>query len=138
MDDFKEFIIRKNLVPKEKATFYLLWINRFLKFENIQDLSKANIDEKQINNFANNLEKNHEEWQVNQARYALRLFMFFQSHNHLDTNAPNTKPAVDQWKNLAAEMVKVLRLRHLAKSTENTYLYWLRMFYVYLHFRGRF
>ena len=35
MDDFKEFIIRKNLVPKEKATFYLLWINRFLKFENI-------------------------------------------------------------------------------------------------------
>ena len=105
MDAFEKFIIRKNLVSREKASFYLLWVNRFLKFGNNQNSGKANIDEKQINTFTNHLAKNHEEWQVKQARYALRLFLFFQSQTILSVTSSNLKPAIEQWKNLAAEMV---------------------------------
>ena len=132
MDAFKEFIVRKNLVSREKASFYQLWVNRFLEFGNNQNSGKTNIDEKQINIFTNHLANNHEEWQVKQARYALRLFLFFQSQTILSETSSKLKPATEQWKNLADEMVRIVRLRHLAKSTEDTYLYWLRMFYSFL------
>ena len=71
--------------------------------------------------------KKHEEWQVNQADTALRLYDYFLSQTPLP-NTGDPSPDKESWRSLEEKMREALRLRHRSFSTEKTYLLWLRNF----------
>ena len=63
---------------------------------------------------------------------ALRLYIFHLSKQDHSKEAALTSATSQQWKIAADEMIKVLRLKHRAMSTEKIYKYWLRQFHVYI------
>ena len=77
--------------------------------------------------FLNEMAKNHEEWQVRQADYALRLYDFFLSRNGKEPPAGSSNRE-EEWARVEEEACKALRLRQRSLATEKTYLSWLRQF----------
>ncbi|MEJ5301325.1 MAG: integron integrase [Thermodesulforhabdaceae bacterium] len=73
------------------------------------------------------MEKKYEEWQVNQADTALRLYDYFLSQTSLPKTG-DMSPDKESWRSLEEKMREALRLRHRSLSTEKTYLLWLRNF----------
>ena len=78
------------------------------------------------------LAKTKEDWQVSQAREALRLYHFYlaQATNASDVNCSESD-AASAWKGIAQQMQEALRLRHRSIRTENSYMTWLRSFYTF-------
>lgn len=131
MDYFKQFIVTRSLVPEKKLPYYLIWVRKFSAFHKYDPEGLPLVSEAAVAPFLDELAKNHETWQVEQAGEALRLLMFFQSQKHPAKSVDKASAA--KWHQSADEMVKALRLRHRSPKTEKSYLRWLRKFYAYLH-----
>jgi len=72
------------------------------------------------------LTKIREEWQVKQSDQALRLYLYFlsrMSHHPIPTTDTGKL-----WEQSLENMVKVLRLKHMALNSEKTYITWCRQF----------
>jgi len=123
---FKEFLLGKRVIREKRVPYYVNWVSRF------QEFSKMNpgegFSESQISRFLRAMEKTHEEWQVKQAREAVDLYRF-----HLRTISAGDRPghngSAEAWKRAGDELVRMLRLKHRARSTEKTYVGWVRDFY---------
>ena len=108
-----------------QVPYCVSWVSRFFAYHSKKPGDA--VDQKEIDIFTHNLSKTYEEWQVNQAREAIRLYLFFsskapQKHSH------GKEDSKEKWDQANDEMLKALRLRHRSLSTEKTYLYWIRMF----------
>jgi len=127
MQDFLVFLADTKQVPEKQRDFYLHWVRRYCSFAGSRP--EEGIDQDACRRFLQQLERNKEPWQVQQAKEALALYRHF-----IDTRAQQSSPrssAVDQtWKQAAEETVRILRLKHLSLSTEKSYLSWLRRFYL--------
>ena len=76
-------------------------------------------------------DKSCEDWQVNQAREAIRMYNYFLDRQN--RVSPTGHTSNDQeWKTATDEMFSILRLKHRALATERSYLGWLREFYKFL------
>lgn len=115
----------KNCSHQEQVgvPYYIKWVSECSNFlrEPIQNIIST--DRKQ--RFLKELSKNHEDWQVKQADYALRLYNFFLSRGQQSEQASLSGRA-DEWRKLEEGAHKALRL--LSLNTEKTYLAWLRHF----------
>lgn len=79
------------------------------------------------------MEKDHETWQVLQAKEAVRLYNYFKNTNKLKEIQNNSHLSSSQsWQRVEEETVKALRLRHRSYRTEKSYIGWLRSFSSYL------
>jgi len=129
MKDFKRYLISKNIVPKKQLHYYLNWIAQLYAF--CQADIGTTVESEQITQYLKQLSKNLEDWQVQQASDAINLYFFYLRRKAVLENTIEAGPA-DLWKLRADEMVKILRLKHRATSTEKTYMAWLRSFYRFL------
>ncbi len=130
LQPFQNYLLTRRLVPEKKVSFYLHWVERFIAHGAKSGYQPS--DSNRAEPFLDLLAKSKEEWQVKQAREALRLSHFFLtkpadcSHlRHLDSD--------QAWRSAADEMRQALRLRHRALTTEKTYLQWLRAFYQFVN-----
>jgi len=138
---FENFVADRNLVPEKYRPFYLRWIRRFLQSEfNLQELAEKD----KVVCFLDQLERDGsvEEWQVKQAEQAVKLY--------LDVFLPEDgrgRPPVDERGDsgvglepaatkAVAEMRKLLRLRHYAYRTEQTYMEWISRYLEYVTAQG--
>lgn len=69
MDNFRNYLESKRIIPKKQVHFYEAWILQFFKFVNKQPTDK--ITPKEVESFLKHLSKRKEEWQVNQAEEAI-------------------------------------------------------------------
>jgi integron integrase len=81
----------------------------------------------QKNQFLSHMAKSYEDWQVKQADTALRLYDYFLSRKQKGPSSESGGSDGD-WLTAEEKMRTAMRLRHLAYSTEKTYLLWLRSF----------
>ena len=129
MKKFENYIKKTNIIPENRIPYYLNWVlNCYTSLgKQVRDSLKSN----EVNNFLHKLGRDHEDWQVRQAKDAINLYLFFRSK---ETSLKPIKScgSETEWKNVGNLMVKALRLRHRSPSTEKTYLSWLRRFYKYL------
>ncbi|MDW7773712.1 MAG: phage integrase N-terminal SAM-like domain-containing protein [Desulfobulbaceae bacterium] len=121
---------RKGLVPEKKLVFYVHWVSSFLSYCEKQGCSPA--DNSRLKPFLHLLAKSKEEWQVDQAREALRLFHFFQSDRNGREQSVDSMDSQNAWRSIGEQMRESLRLRHRSLRTEKSYMQWLRSFYLYL------
>ncbi|MGE5238068.1 MAG: integron integrase [Chloroflexota bacterium] len=131
--DFQEFLSRKQHVPDKRLPYYLRWVSRFHEF-----CFRRNIDgdgKDSIAVYLQDLARDHEEWQVQQAKEAVRLYRYFKS---LQASLPAEKDQAEGqplWQSVEDEAVRALRLRHRSYRTEQSYLHWLRRFGAYTGFK---
>jgi integron integrase len=134
MSDFKNFLLKNKLVSPKRVSFYLHWVSSCLK--SADSKTGDQIPDEKITAFLSKLSSKKEQWQVNQAQYAIQLYLYFTSaQSQITKNGTDTDL---QWKNIAKATTNALRLKHRSMSTEKTYLYWLRLFYKYLQGKSPF
>jgi hypothetical protein len=125
VERFRSYLSSKQIIPEKKLDYYLSWVIQFYDFCDKPLYNEVSADE--IDAFLKHLARSREEWQVNQASEAIQLFIYFnrreyqgQAKADLDSNT--------QWKAVAQDMVRMLRLKHRSLSTEKSYIGWLRSF----------
>lgn len=122
---FKDYLIGKAVVREKYVSYYLKWVAdcySFLDKSNAEILSREDKEQ-----FLKRLAKTNEDWQVNQADNALRIYGYFlSSKDKADSKKDNVTGG--QWISLETKTREALRLRHRSYSTEKTYLIWLRAF----------
>jgi integron integrase len=128
---FERYLADKRIVPEKKVSYYVHWVSRFLTF--CKKAKVTSTDDRQVEPFLQKLAKSNEEWQVNQAREALRLFFYYTSHAEEESaDRVMSVEAKTAWQQTADRMREALRLRHRSLRTEKSYLQWLRSFYAFL------
>jgi integron integrase len=139
--------VEEHRVDPDHARFYLRWVKAFLNHQPDKPLEKRSRED--IESFLKSLvgQPNIKDWQVSQARYALRLLY--------EQFLPNYRPAVSAATNIKFSpagskqsfrdevipgeverrygailqaMTTEIRARHYSYRTEQTYLDWVRRF----------
>jgi len=131
--DFQDFLVRSQQLPEKRIPFSLRWISRFHEFCSRQHLD--GMGREAIASYLQDLAKDHEDWQVQQAKEAVRLYRYFKGlPEAIRTEQPhaNGKAA---WQPVEDEIVRALRLRHRSYRTEQSYRQWLKRFGAYLGFK---
>ena len=118
LKEFKEYLLQQGEVKANQIPYYLKWIGNCYAFFNDSDSTLLSSDQKK--QFLTYLAKNHEDWQVNRADTALRLYNYFLSKK-LKTSIP-TNRSLENWITVEKKLREALRLRHRSYSTEKTYL----------------
>jgi integron integrase len=124
-DHFRKYLLGNTHVSSKYIPYYLKWISECYSFHDSPKDHRITSDQKQ--QFLAHLAKTHEDWQVKQADYALRLYHYFLSRIHKEASA-SSSGFDKEWNSLEEETVKALRLRHRSIRTEKTYVGWLRQF----------
>lgn len=123
--DFREFLLNKQHIPEKKVAYYLRWVALYDAY--CQQHGLQGQSSEAVTSFATDLAKEHESWQVLQAKEAVRLFIYFTGKGQ--EKAAEKGSAEEQgWAEVDDLMVKALRLRHRSYSTEQTYRSWVRRF----------
>jgi integron integrase len=123
--NFESYLSNKKQIKDKYVPYYLKWVSHCYNYLNESIENKLTSD--QIREFLRHLSKNNEDWQVNQADYALRLYQFFLSRGKKDKQV-NVAGNLDEWKELEDETRNMLRLKHRSLNTEKTYIGWLCRF----------
>jgi hypothetical protein len=129
MEDFANYLISKQFVSKKVSHFYRLWVINL--YDYIGKKPGKTLENSDIDRYINYITKSRMEWQVRQAQEAIRLYQYYleRPQNKSTSIKDDIKT---QWKTVASETVKILRLKQLALQTERTYMHWLRKFYRFI------
>ena len=125
LSDFKAYLTSKSVVKDKYIPFYLKWISDCYSFHDESDSTPLDKERKQ--KFLRHIAKTVEDWQVNQADNALRLYEYYLTsrNDKIDGISKNDEGS---WSLLEKHTREALRLRQRSYSTERTYITWLRSF----------
>jgi integron integrase len=126
MNDFRNYLFRKGIATEKNASFYQMWVSKYLDFHESGAQNVADIDD--IDQFISTLRENYSDWQLNQANEAVRAYFLFKTRD-TKLSLSQDRSTRAQWKQVADEMVRMLHLKQRSLSTEKAYLSWLRRFY---------
>lgn len=135
LEEFGEFLLRRQIVPERNAKYYVGWVRRFL--EEVPD-PKLALGER-IDGYIEGLKASGrlEEWQVEQAERAIRVYFHsFRNGAGLEVR-PLSSVATDPDGRVEAGPVleaarNALRAKHYSYRTEQTYVDWIGRFLEYL------
>lgn len=74
------------------------------------------------------LQRQCQDWQIKQARQALRLYRYFLGSQQDKSQPLPGEPTRMAWRELSEKVQRVMRLQHKSLQTEKTYLMWRRRF----------
>jgi hypothetical protein len=118
--DFQDFLLRSQYLPEKRIPFYLRWVSRFHEFCSRQHLDGMEMEA--IAPYLQDLAKDHEHWQVQQAKEAVRLYRYFRGlpePNRTEQPQANGQAA---WQPVEDEIVRALGLRHRSYRTKQSYV----------------
>jgi len=129
MQDFKAYLLSMRIAGPKAVDFYIHWVTQLYRFHR-KRLGDA-ITKQEIEVYLKHLSQSRESWQVDQAAEAISLYQFYQSRNVAARFCRNLA-SDGQWKAIADDMHKVLRLMHRSLRTEQAYIGWVRRFYLFV------
>ena len=130
---YEIFLNKKGNIKPQYIPYYLKWVSDCYNFLNQPLSARLNSDQKR--QFLKDMGKKYEEWQVNQADTALRLYDYFLSQTQLPERGDISSDK-ESWRSLEEKMREALRLRHRSLSTEKTYLIWLKNFKDFVNYKS--
>jgi len=98
---FKQFLNNKERIPERNIPYYLKWVADCYRFFNAPETHLLTND--QTSQFLTHLAKKHEDWQVEQADRALRLYGYFLSKTKKGEDVPGPDLSGD-WKRIEERM----------------------------------
>lgn len=129
MQNFKLYLLSMRIAGPKAVDFYLNYVAQFYNYN--QKKPGDAVSKQEIEKFLHHLSKKREDWQVDQASKAIKLYQFFEKRKEA-RSARQSSDSNSQWKAAAEDMRKMLRLMHRSYRTEKTYLSWVRRFYRFL------
>ena len=131
--DFQTFLSQLGSVPENKITFYVHWVQRFLK---VCKYKPENINKESVAGYLDSLDADEKiaDWQIKQAADAVILYVERFLKKPLkqipssvgDSDLSSTeKKTSSSWDHTLQETRNLIRLRHYSLSTEKTYLGWM-------------
>ena len=135
MDGFEQFLSETADVPPRGIPHYLRWVRR--AYEMVNRSLQNPLSSEDVTQVTRRLQQNHETWQVNQARRALRLYRYFltSSNNSPPADASRCHAHADQWRSLVEKTQNTMRHEKKSPRTEEAYLGWLRRFFRFVEGR---
>lgn len=125
LKQFRQYLSSRRFVPDRKLPYYAYWVQQF--YLDTKKPLHGDVQNVEIDRFLNKIGQVKEQWQVLQAREAIRLFLFFRERSS-KPRRPHCANAEKDWSEAFDQTVKLIRLRQLSHKTEKTYIYWLRSF----------
>jgi len=93
--DFQDFLSRKQRIPENRLPYYLRWVSRYHDF-----CSRQNIDGDlgdAIAAYLHDLAKHYEDWQVQQAREAVRKAAYWKKERMAASEGQPLSPVRPSW-----------------------------------------
>ena len=89
--EFESYLSNKNHIKDKYVPYYMKWVSECYSY--LDESVESRLPADRIKTFLSHLSKNHEDWQVNQADYALRLYQFFlfMGRRHKQDNSGGTQ-----------------------------------------------
>ncbi|MDI6744301.1 MAG: hypothetical protein QMD07_02875 [Thermodesulfovibrionales bacterium] len=117
---FNQFLSAKERIPEKNIPYYVKWVSDCYRYFDKPETQLLTND--QNTKFLNHLAKKHEDWQVQQADRALRLYGYFLDRMQRNENGTSSDMP-DDWKKIEGKTREALRLRHRSYSTEKPIYY---------------
>ncbi len=117
-------------LPAKVIPHFARWVRSAYRKANVPLDQPLSAPERR--SYLRELEATHPAWQVRQADDALRHYAYFLSTSPSSEATHNQHGTPAEWDTLAADMRRILRLKHLSYQTEKTYLAWLKGFRAFL------
>ncbi|MDA8082182.1 MAG: integron integrase [Nitrospiraceae bacterium] len=131
LPEFQKFLRERKLAPEKHVPFLAFWVSRFLTFCSRRDISTEEYCEASVAEFLDMLRADEKtpDWQPRQADDAIRLYYVHflgkpPVQHTAAANGDSVRAAVD-------EVIRLMRLRHYSRSTEQTYRQWIERFFDY-------
>lgn len=126
MIDFQKYIEAVHGIGIKYSPYYANWVLAAYAFlEKETDTALTETEERII---SSHFRDTIEEWQVKQAREAIRFYRIFLKSGS-EKPVIKSKPAKPQeWKNIEDKIIRMTRVQHKSPRTEKTYLGWIRRF----------
>ncbi len=133
LPEFQQFLINRDFASQKHAPFYARWVSKFIAFSNAKSELAL---EKRIEIFIAQMlkDKNTPDWQIDQARDALKLYLYHFNGNDLAKVSPakiGLRPVLD-YPTIERDLRSSMRLKHYSYKTERSYIGWARRFYDYI------
>jgi integron integrase len=131
--NFEQFLTDVRKVPLYQIKFYHIWIDRFKNSLQHEIIEYGSVKQEELDLFLINLAKNHEEWQVRQAKEAVQLYLYYLSQT---VSGERLVDGEKKNNDLMQELIRIIRLKHLSYATEKSYVGWVRRFVTYCENHG--
>ncbi len=113
LPEFQQFLIDKDFASQKHAPFYARWVSKFISFSNTANELDP---EKRIEIFITHLLKNFNtpDWQIDQARNALKLYLYHFNGNDLSKVSADKKEfnPVQDYPEIERSLRSSMRLKH--------------------------
>lgn len=119
LEPFRRYLSENARIKVKYIPYYLKWISECYSYTNRS--IEQHISSEQKQQFLSHMSKSHEDWQVKQADYALRLYNFFLFH-HREEFSSDSANFKNEWKMIEDNTRNALRLRHPSLSTGKSYI----------------
>jgi len=130
MEDFREYLLKSRVANTKTVPFYLHWVTQFFNHCHKHPEEAFTLEEQAA--FLKQKARGLESWQLDQAREAIEVYRFWKSRQDGKSDVIRMDTRM-QWKTVGDDMASMIRLRHLAKKTEQAYLGWVRRFYRFVN-----
>jgi integron integrase len=135
MQAFTEFLRASGRVRESYLPYYSRWVHMYLEHTRHRGQS-AEGGQASFDRFLTGLEHRYQDWQIRQARHALRLYLYFKARTGGAPASPASEPrptysvsgAQTGDEELKRTLTTLMRLKHLSYRTEKTYLSWVARF----------
>ncbi len=135
LPEFRDYLIRKNIVPDHIAKYFAYWVSQFL-------FSKHNnhdgTPDYKIQIFLQNLRKKDfiQPWQLEQAKQAVSLYLtayLKEEDNDKNPSGPRTSVSLDErrFPELLQQFEDAMRIKNYSPKTRKSYLSWVRRFFTF-------
>lgn len=134
LPEFQDFLVSRKLAPEKNVRYYAFWVSRFLAFSNSNRQADLN---SLVAEFIHSLQSgnNIADWQIKQAEEAVRLYLHHFSGDKVVEKARGaeiSQKSISELSNILDEMKHLIRLKHYSYSTEQTYIDWVKRFFIYV------
>ncbi len=138
IEGFEEYLAGTAFIQAKYITHYRRWVSSC--YSHLDQPDTSLLTQEQVKGYLTHISKTREDWQVQQAEAALRLYEYYLSSKLKEpANSPETVASSDTrdiWSAMVKSAQDALRLRHRSYSTEKTYLSWLRAFGNYVKWKA--
>ena len=118
MQYFKTHLLSMRITDRKAVDFYIHWVTQCYRFHHKRPADA--VSKQEIEAYLKHLSKSRESWQVDQAAEAISLYQFYQGRN-VTAGFCRNLASDSQWRAVADDMHKVLRLMHRSLRTEQAY-----------------
>ncbi len=130
MQSFAEFLREKRKIPEKSLAHYLRWVDTYQGYLD-GGRAEQGYDPATVEKFLARLGEKYQDWQIQQALDAVRLYTYFRECQG-DPGKVSTEPIrlriLGGWDTVEDGLSRLMRLRHISIRTEKTYLSWVRQF----------